>query len=47
MPIAAAAERSINLVSDGVLKVYPGAPHGVFGDYQEQLDADILEFLAG
>lgn len=45
VPIAAAAERSIELVRDGVLKVYPGAPHGVFGDYQQQLDADILEFI--
>ncbi|GAA1929717.1 alpha/beta hydrolase [Microbacterium aoyamense] len=46
VPIAAAAEKSIRLVSKGTLKVYPGAPHGIYGDYQEKLDQDILEFLA-
>ena len=46
VPIAAAAERSIDLVAHGTLKVYPGAPHGIFGAYQQALDADILAFLA-
>ncbi|WP_032387520.1 alpha/beta fold hydrolase, partial [Rhodococcoides fascians] len=46
VPIAAAALKSIDLVKDGTLKVYPGAPHGIYGDYQKALDADILEFLA-
>ena len=46
VPIAAAAERSIDLVAHGTLKVYPGAPHGIFGDYQTALDADILAFIA-
>lgn len=46
VPIAAAAEKSIKLVKHGTLKVYPGAPHGIYGAYQEQLDKDILAFLA-
>jgi non-heme chloroperoxidase len=45
VPIAAAAEKSIKLVRDGILKVYPGAPHGIYGAYQNQLDQDILEFI--
>ncbi|PJI91128.1 alpha/beta fold hydrolase [Luteimicrobium subarcticum] len=46
VPIKAAAYRSIDIVRLGTLKVYPGAPHGIVGAYQEQLDKDILEFLA-
>jgi non-heme chloroperoxidase len=46
VPIGAAAQKSIELVQDGTLKVYPGAPHGIYGDYQVALDRDILEFIA-
>ncbi len=46
VPIAAAAMKSIKLVKDGTLKVYPGAPHGIYGAYQEALDNDILKFIA-
>ena len=47
VPIAAAAEKSIKLVKQGTLKVYPGAPHGIYGAYQDELDRDILAFIAG
>jgi non-heme chloroperoxidase len=47
VPIAAAAEKSIKLVGHGTLKVYPGAPHGIYGSYQDALDRDILAFIAG
>jgi non-heme chloroperoxidase len=47
VPIVAAAEKSIKLVKKGTLKVYPGAPHGIHGAYQEALDKDILDFIAG
>lgn len=47
VPIAAAAEKSIKLVKQGTLKVYPGAPHGIYGAYQDALDRDILAFIAG
>jgi non-heme chloroperoxidase len=46
VPIVAAAEKSIKLVQNGTLKVYPGAPHGIHGAYQHELDKDILEFIA-
>jgi non-heme chloroperoxidase len=46
VPIAASAEKAAKLVRKGTLKVYPGAPHGIYGAYQEALDADILAFIA-
>jgi non-heme chloroperoxidase len=46
VPIKDAALKSIELVKHGTLKVYPGAPHGIYGAYQDALDADILEFLS-
>jgi len=46
VPIAAAALKTAELVKDGTLKVYPGAPHGIYGAYQDALDADILAFIA-
>lgn len=47
VPYADAALKSIKLVSQGTLKIYPGAPHGIYGAYQEALDRDILEFIGG
>ena len=47
VPIAAAALKTVELVKHGRLKVYEGAPHGIFGAYQEELDRDILAFIAG
>ncbi|BAL88393.1 hypothetical protein AMIS_31730 [Actinoplanes missouriensis 431] len=44
VPIADAAYKSIELVKDGTLKVYPGAPHGIAGSYQRALDKDLLAF---
>lgn len=46
VPIVAAALKSAELVKHGTLKVYPGAPHGIYGDYRTALDADILAFIA-
>jgi non-heme chloroperoxidase len=46
VPIGAAALKSIRLVEKGTLKVYPGAPHGIYGSYQDELDQDILTFIA-
>jgi hypothetical protein len=46
VPIAAAAEKSIKLVTHGAPQVYPGAPYGIYGAYQEALDKDILDFIA-
>ena len=46
VPIGAAALKTAEIVKHGTLKVYPGAPHGIYGDYQVALDADILDFIA-
>ncbi|MBH0116022.1 alpha/beta hydrolase [Salinibacterium sp. NG253] len=46
VPIDDAAHKAAALVKHGTLKVYAGAPHGIYGDYQEQLGRDILEFIA-
>jgi non-heme chloroperoxidase len=46
VPINDAAHKSITLVKHGTLKTYPGAPHGIYGDYQATLDQDILAFIA-
>ncbi|KQQ08700.1 alpha/beta fold hydrolase [Rathayibacter sp. Leaf296] len=46
VPIHDAALKSIELVQNGTLKIYEGAPHGIAGEYQAKLDADILAFLA-
>ncbi|EDY45710.1 alpha/beta fold hydrolase [Streptomyces sp. SPB074] len=47
VPIAAAAEKSVKLVKDGTLEVYPGAPHGIYGAYETELISDILAFIKG
>lgn len=46
VPIDASARKTIELVRDGTLRIYPGAPHGIFGDYQGRLQQDILAFIA-
>jgi non-heme chloroperoxidase len=45
VPIVAAAEKSIKLVKNGTLKVYPGAPHGLTGAHEQEFNADLLAFL--
>ncbi|GIG25915.1 alpha/beta fold hydrolase [Cellulomonas denverensis] len=45
VPIHDAAQKAIELVAHGTLKVYPGAPHGVYGAYRTAFDADLLEFI--
>jgi len=46
VPIDAASKKAIDLVQNGTLKVYPGAPHGIFGEFQKELDRDILDIIA-
>jgi non-heme chloroperoxidase len=45
VPIVAAAEKSSKLVKDATLKVYPGAPHGLTGAFEQAFNADLLAFL--
>jgi non-heme chloroperoxidase len=46
VPIQAAAHKSAQLVKNATLKVYPGAPHGLYGPHELEFDADLLTFLA-
>lgn len=46
VPIDAASKKAVGLVKNGTLKVYPGAPHGIHGAFQKELDKDILDFIA-
>jgi non-heme chloroperoxidase len=45
VPIGSAAYLSSKIVKDAVLKVYPGAPHGLTATLKEQFNADLLAFL--
>jgi non-heme chloroperoxidase len=45
VPIGAAALLSSKLVKGAVLKVYPGAPHGMCSTLKDQVNAELLEFF--
>ncbi|GCB52370.1 non-heme chloroperoxidase [Streptomyces sp. NL15-2K] len=45
VPIAASAEKTAQLVKDATLKVYPGGPHGLVGDFERAFNADLLDFI--
>jgi non-heme chloroperoxidase len=47
VPIDDAARLSVKLVKGAELKVYPGAPHGLFATHREQFNADLLAFVKG
>jgi non-heme chloroperoxidase len=45
VPIADAAVLSAKIVKKAVLKVYPGAPHGLPTTHKDQLNGDLLSFI--
>ena len=45
VPIGASAHASAKLVKQALLKVYPGAPHGLADTHKDQLNSDLLSFL--
>jgi non-heme chloroperoxidase len=45
VPIDDSGRLTIEIVDDAQLKVYPGAPHGLFATHIEQFNADILDFV--
>lgn len=45
VPIEASALQSSKIVKGAVLKIYPGAPHGMPVTMADQLDKDLLEFI--
>jgi non-heme chloroperoxidase len=47
VPIGASAHLSSKLVKGAVLKVYPGAPHGMCTTHKDKVNKDLLEFIKG
>ncbi|MFI5907157.1 alpha/beta fold hydrolase [Dactylosporangium sp. NPDC051541] len=45
VPIQAAAVKTVRLLKNASLKVYPGAPHGISGAYEAAFNADLLAFI--
>jgi non-heme chloroperoxidase len=46
VPIQAAALNAARLVPGATLRVYPGAPHGLCGAFEQNFNADLLNFLS-
>jgi len=44
-PFADASKKAVKIVKDAELKVYPGAPHGLFETEQDKFQKDVLDFL--
>jgi non-heme chloroperoxidase len=47
VPIGASAMLSSKIVKNATLKVYKGAPHGMCTTLKDQVNADLLDFIAG
>ncbi|WP_181768124.1 alpha/beta fold hydrolase [Streptomyces albidus (ex Kaewkla and Franco 2022)] len=45
VPIVASSPKTAELVKDPTLKVYPGAPHGLYGSGNDRFNKDLLDFL--
>jgi non-heme chloroperoxidase len=45
VPVDDASPKGVKLEPNGTLKIYPGAPHGIHGDYRNQLDQDMLDWI--
>lgn len=46
VPIDASAKAAAKLVKNATLKIYPGGPHGLADTHKDQLNADLLAFIA-
>jgi non-heme chloroperoxidase len=46
VPIGASAQAAAKIAPRAQLKVYPGAPHGLCSTHKDQVNADLLAFLA-
>jgi non-heme chloroperoxidase len=46
VPIIAAALLSSKIVKNSVLKIYPGAPHGLTGAHEAEFNADLLDWIS-
>jgi non-heme chloroperoxidase len=45
VPIQSAGLKSVKLLRDATLKVYPGAPHGLTGAHELEFNDDLLDFI--
>lgn len=45
VPLKASAQKAINLLPKGTLKVYPGGPHALPNICADEVNKDILEFI--
>ncbi len=45
VPIAASARRSVELIKNAQLEIYPGAPHGLTATHRDKFNADLLAFV--
>jgi non-heme chloroperoxidase len=45
VPIDSSAREAIKLLSNGVLKTYPGLSHGLFATHPDVINADLLAFI--
>src|SRR6478672_2479683 len=47
VPIDDSARLSAKIIKDAILKVYPGAPHGMCSTHKDQVNTDLLAFIKG
>ena len=45
VPIGASALRTVRLIKDATLIIYPGAPHGLMYTHKDRLNEDLLAFI--
>jgi non-heme chloroperoxidase len=45
VPLDGSGRKSVEIVKDATLKVYPGAPHGMCTTESAQVNADLLAFI--
>ena len=47
VPIVAAGLLSSKIIKGAILKIYPGAPHGMCSTLKDKINADLLAFIKG
>ena len=45
VPIVASALHSYKIVKGAILKIYPGAPHGMCSPLKDKVNAELLAFI--
>ena len=45
VPFASSVPRAVDLLQNGVLKTYPGYPHGMLTTHADVLNPDLLTFI--